>query len=143
MRRRVVESKREKTARKQHARATPYRNAPTNPPNGRGRHRKWSSRCDPNGLPLAQCTKVNHSNPQLADEFITPTSGSLPTPNATAVGRTSASSYLTVPSGQATIIRLTNAGSGGTLQNISVPTADLHPCRLHLTARAARQEDFP
>jgi hypothetical protein len=51
-----------------------------------------------------------------------PTSGSLPTPNAAAIGRTFASSYLTVPSGQANIIRLTNAGSGGTLQNISVPS---------------------
>jgi hypothetical protein len=50
-----------------------------------------------------------------------PSSGSLPTPNATAIGRTFASSYLTVPSGQANIIRLTNAGSGGTVQNISVP----------------------
>ena len=79
----------------------------------------------------------------LNDEFITPTSGSLPTPNATAIGRMSASSYLTVPSGQANIVRLANAGSGGTPQNISVPIADLHPRSLHLTARAARQEDFP
>jgi hypothetical protein len=53
----------------------------------------------------------------LNDEFITPTSGSLPTPNATAIGRISARSYLTVPSGQANIVRLTNAGSGGTPQN--------------------------
>jgi len=46
----------------------------------------------------------------------------LGTPNATAVGRTTASSYLTVPAGQANTIRLTNAGQTTTLQNISVPS---------------------
>jgi hypothetical protein len=46
----------------------------------------------------------------------------LGTPNATAVGRTTPSSFLTVPAGQATTIRLTNAGQTTTLQNISVPS---------------------
>jgi len=46
----------------------------------------------------------------------------LGTPNAIAVGRTTASSYLTVPAGQANTIRLTNAGQTTTLQNISVPS---------------------
>ena len=46
----------------------------------------------------------------------------LGTPNATAVGRTTASTYLTVPAGQANTIRLTNAGQTTALQNISVPS---------------------
>jgi len=46
----------------------------------------------------------------------------LGTPNATAVGRNAASSYLTVPAGQANTIRLTNAGSTTLVQNISVPS---------------------
>ena len=44
----------------------------------------------------------------------------LGTPNAQAIGRNSASAYLPVPAGQANTIRLTNAGSTTTLQNISV-----------------------
>lgn len=46
----------------------------------------------------------------------------LGTPNATAVGRNAASTYLTVPAGQANTIRLTTAGSTTALQNISVPS---------------------
>jgi hypothetical protein len=45
---------------------------------------------------------------------------SLGTPDATAVGRNRATEYLTVLAGQVTTIRLTNAGSTTTLQNISV-----------------------
>jgi hypothetical protein len=44
------------------------------------------------------------------------------TPNATAVGRNTASAYLTVPAGQANTIRLTNTGSTTALQNITVPS---------------------
>ena len=43
-------------------------------------------------------------------------------PNATAIGRNNASSYLTVPAAQANTIRLTNAGSTTALLNIAVPT---------------------
>ena len=54
------------------------------------------------------------------DIYVNPV-GPLGTPNATAVGRTSASNYLTVPAGQSNTIRLTNAGQTATLQNITVP----------------------
>jgi hypothetical protein len=53
------------------------------------------------------------------DVYVNPTT-SLGTPAATTLGRNSASAYLTVPAGQANTIRLTNAGSTTTLQNISV-----------------------
>ena len=46
----------------------------------------------------------------------------LGTPAATVVGRNKASPYLTVLAGQVTTIRLTNAGSTTTLQDISVPS---------------------
>lgn len=46
----------------------------------------------------------------------------LGTPAATALGRNAASSYLTVPAGQANTIRLTNAGQTATVQNITVPS---------------------
>jgi len=46
----------------------------------------------------------------------------LGTPAATVVGRNKASPYLTVLAGQATTIRLTNAGSTTTLQDIPVPS---------------------
>ena len=55
------------------------------------------------------------------DVYVNPTT-SLGTPAATTLGRNSASAYLTVPAGQANTIRLTNAGSTTTLQNISVPS---------------------
>jgi hypothetical protein len=55
------------------------------------------------------------------DIYVNPTA-TLGTPNATAVGRNSASSYLTVPAAQTNTIRLTNAGSTTTLQNITVPS---------------------
>ena len=86
----------------------------------------------------------------LDDQFTTPTSGNaavriinatsnatpgagnwdiyvnpgttLGAPNATAVGRNRASSYLTVPAGQAATIRLTNAGATTRLQDITVPS---------------------
>ena len=47
---------------------------------------------------------------------------SLGTPAATVVGRNKASPYLTVLAGQVTTIRLTNAGSTTTLQDIPVPS---------------------
>lgn len=53
------------------------------------------------------------------DIYVNPTT-TLGTPNATAIGRTMASAYLTVPAGQANTIRLTNAGQTATLQNITV-----------------------
>lgn len=46
----------------------------------------------------------------------------LGTPNATAVGRTTASTYITVPAGQANTIRLTNVGQTTALQTITVPS---------------------
>ena len=45
----------------------------------------------------------------------------LGTPAATVVGRNKPSPYLTVLAGHVTTIRLTNAGSTTTLQDISVP----------------------
>ena len=45
----------------------------------------------------------------------------LGTPNASAIGRTGASNYLTVPAAQANTIRLTNTGQTATVQNITVP----------------------
>jgi hypothetical protein len=53
------------------------------------------------------------------DIYVNP-GATLGTPNATTIGRTMASSYLTVPAGQANVLRLTNAGSTTTLQNITV-----------------------
>ena len=46
----------------------------------------------------------------------------LGTPNATAIGRNLASTYLTVPAGQANKIRLTNTGQTTTLLDINVPS---------------------
>jgi hypothetical protein len=53
------------------------------------------------------------------DIFVNP-GATLGTPNVTALGRNSASAYLTVPAGQANTIRLTNAGSTTRLQDITV-----------------------
>jgi hypothetical protein len=55
------------------------------------------------------------------DIYVNPTA-TLGTAAATAVGRNTASTYLTVPAGQSNVIRLTNAGSTTTLQNITVPS---------------------
>jgi len=55
------------------------------------------------------------------DIYVNPTA-TLGTAAASAVGRNSASNYLTVPAGQTNTIRLTNAGSTTTLQNITVPS---------------------
>ena len=55
------------------------------------------------------------------DIFVNP-GATLGTPNVTALGRNKASDFLTVPAGQANTIRLTNAGSTTTRQNISVPS---------------------
>jgi len=55
------------------------------------------------------------------DVYVNP-GATLGTPNATSVGRLTASSYLTVPAGQSNTIRLTNAGQTATVLNISVPS---------------------
>lgn len=55
------------------------------------------------------------------DAYVNP-GATLGTPNATAVGRNGASTYITVPAGQANTIRLTNAGATTLVQNISVPS---------------------
>lgn len=54
------------------------------------------------------------------DIYVNP-GATLGTPNASAIGRTMASTYLTVPAGQANTIRLTPAGQTTTVQTISVP----------------------
>ena len=46
----------------------------------------------------------------------------LGTPNVSAVGRNTASTYITVPAGQANTLRLTNQGQTTTVQNLTVPT---------------------
>jgi hypothetical protein len=55
------------------------------------------------------------------DIYVNP-GATLGTPNATAIGRTNASTYLTVPAGQANTIRLTNTGQTTALLNIAVPS---------------------
>jgi uncharacterized protein DUF4397 len=55
------------------------------------------------------------------DIYLNP-GATLGTPNASNVGRTSASAYITVPAGQTNTIRLTNAGQTATVQNITVPS---------------------
>ena len=46
----------------------------------------------------------------------------LGTPNATAIARTGATTYLTVPAGQANTVRLTEAGQTDAVQDITVPS---------------------
>ena len=55
------------------------------------------------------------------DIFVNP-GATLGTPNDAAVGRNSASDYLTVPAAQSNTIRLTNAGATTVVQNITVPS---------------------
>jgi hypothetical protein len=55
------------------------------------------------------------------DVYVNPGT-TLGTPNASAVGRNTASTYITVPAGQANTLRLTNAGQTTALQTISVPS---------------------
>lgn len=55
------------------------------------------------------------------DIYVNP-AATLGTPNATAIGRTNASTYLTVPAGQANTIRLTNTGQTTAQLNIAVPS---------------------
>lgn len=55
------------------------------------------------------------------DLYVNP-AATLGTPNATAVLRNSASAFLTVPAGQTNVIRITNAGQSGRLQDITVPS---------------------
>jgi len=51
-----------------------------------------------------------------------PATGSIGTPVATAIGRTTASPFLTVPAGQANTIRLTNSGQTASVLTIAGPT---------------------
>ena len=54
------------------------------------------------------------------DIYVNP-GATLGTPNATAIGRNTASNYLTVPAGQANSIRLTNSGQTTAVQTLAVP----------------------
>jgi hypothetical protein len=51
-----------------------------------------------------------------------PTTGSIGTPVATAIGRTMASAFLTVPAGQANTLRLTNSGQTASVLTVAGPT---------------------
>jgi hypothetical protein len=73
------------------------------------------------GVRIINATSAATSGAGNWDIYVNPGT-TLGTPNATAVGRNSASSYLTVPAGQVNTIRLTNAGATTTLQNLSVPS---------------------
>jgi hypothetical protein len=73
------------------------------------------------GVRIINATSAATTGAGNWDIYVNPGT-TLGTPNATAIGRTMASSYLTVPAGQANVIRLTNAGATTTLQNISVPS---------------------
>jgi hypothetical protein len=55
------------------------------------------------------------------DVYVNPATP-LGTPNVAGLLRNAATTYLTVPAGQANTIRLTNTGQTATLQNISVPS---------------------
>ena len=73
------------------------------------------------GIRIINATSAATTGAGNWDIYVNPGT-TLGTPNATAIGRNAASSYLTVPAGQANTIRLTNSGSTTTLQNISVPS---------------------
>ena len=62
---------------------------------------------------------------------------SVTAPNAASIGRNMASSYLTVPAGQANTIRLTNTGSTTALQTISVPSLTAGSVRTIVVTDAA------
>ena len=73
------------------------------------------------GVRIVNATTTATAGAGTWDIFVNPTA-TLGTPNATAVLRNSASSFLTVPAGQANVIRLTNAGQTARLQDITVPS---------------------
>jgi hypothetical protein len=73
------------------------------------------------GLRIVNATTSATAGAGNWDIYVNP-GASLGTPAATALGRTKATTYLTVPAGQANTIRLTNSGSTTTLQNIAVPS---------------------
>lgn len=72
------------------------------------------------GLRIINATSSATTGAGTWDIFVNP-GATLGAPNATAVGRNTATAFLTVPAGQVNTIRLTNSGSATTLQNISVP----------------------
>ncbi|HUQ80150.1 MAG TPA: DUF4397 domain-containing protein [Gemmatimonadaceae bacterium] len=73
------------------------------------------------GVRIVNVTSTATTGAGNWDIYVNPGT-TLGTPNASAVGRNSATTYLTVPAGQANTIRLTNSGSTTTLQNITVPS---------------------
>lgn len=68
---------------------------------------------------IINATTSATSGPGNWDIYVNP-GATLGTPNATAVGRNSASNYLTVPAAQSNTIRLTNAGQTTAVLDISV-----------------------
>lgn len=73
------------------------------------------------GVRIVNATTSATAGAGTWDIYVNPTA-TLGTPNATALRRNSASSFLTVPAGQANVIRLTNAGQTARLQDITVPS---------------------
>jgi hypothetical protein len=73
------------------------------------------------GVRIVNATTSATTGTGTWDIYVNPGT-TLGTPNATAIARTGASGYLTVPAGQANTIRLTTAGQTTTVQNITVPS---------------------
>jgi hypothetical protein len=73
------------------------------------------------GVRIVNATTTATSGTGSWDVYVNPGT-TLGAPNATAIGRNGASTYLTVPAGQANTIRLTNAGQTTLVQNIAVPS---------------------
>jgi hypothetical protein len=73
------------------------------------------------GVRIVNATTSATAGAGIWDIYINPGT-TLGTPAATAVGRNTPTTYLTVPAGQANTIRLTNSGSTATLQNLTVPS---------------------
>jgi uncharacterized protein DUF4397 len=73
------------------------------------------------GVRVINATTSARAGAGIWDIYVNP--GTTPsTPNATAVSRSSASPFLTVPAGQTNTLRLTNAGQTARLQDIVVPS---------------------
>jgi uncharacterized protein DUF4397 len=73
------------------------------------------------GVRIVNATTSATTGTGLWDIYVNPGT-TLGTPVVTALGRTMATTYLTVPAGQANTIRLTNSGSTSTLQNLTIPS---------------------
>ena len=73
------------------------------------------------GVRIVNATTSATAGSGTWDIYVNPGT-TLGTPNATAIARTGASTFLTVPAGQANTIRLTNTGQTTAVQNISVPS---------------------